>query len=167
MSDADNSKRDPTVAASAQYTAHGDILRSSRAPFGVAAIAILALLVLAVLSTATINGHPMLDLPLQLMFYTVIGLLVVSIFSVYIGYRLVRGSGVTENVVIPQRGYELLAPLISDGKAESIDQYVRLSSLTKFTGTFTKLGLSGAASSDNIFDPILFSCRDISTSHLY
>jgi hypothetical protein len=37
----------------------------------------------------------------------------------------------------------LLAPLVTDGKTESIDQYVRLSSLAKFTGTFTQLGLTG------------------------
>ena len=44
---------------------------------------------------------------------------------------------------IPPNDYALLAPLIRDGKSESIDQYVRLSSLSGFTGTFTKLGLTG------------------------
>jgi hypothetical protein len=44
---------------------------------------------------------------------------------------------------IPPNSYALLAPLIRDGKSESIDQYVRLSSLSGFTGTFTKLGLTG------------------------
>ena len=56
---------------------------------------------------------------------------------------MVVAAGATSTVVIPPQDYELLAPLISDGKAESIDQYVRLSSLAKFTGTFTQLGLTG------------------------
>ena len=32
---------------------------------------------------------------------------------------------------------------MQEGKTESIDQYVRLCSLSGFTGTFTKLGLTG------------------------
>jgi hypothetical protein len=61
----------------------------------------------------------------------------------YIGYKLVVASGASAENPIPPNDYALLAPLIRDGKAESIDQYVRLSSLSGFTGTFTKLGLTG------------------------
>jgi hypothetical protein len=56
---------------------------------------------------------------------------------------MVVAAGATATVVIPPQDYELLAPLVTDGKSESIDQYVRLSSLAKFTGTFTQLGLTG------------------------
>jgi hypothetical protein len=56
---------------------------------------------------------------------------------------LVIAAGATATVVIPPQDYDLLAPLVTEGKTESIDQYVRLSSLAKFTGTFTQLGLTG------------------------
>jgi hypothetical protein len=72
-----------------------------------------------------------------------IGLFVVALVSAYIGYRMVVAAGATAAVVIPPQDYALLAPLVSEGKSESIDQYVRLSSLAKFTGTFTQLGLTG------------------------
>jgi hypothetical protein len=70
-------------------------------------------------------------------------LFVVTLASAYVGYKLVVASGASPENPIPPANYRLLAPLIADGKAESIDQYVRLSSLSGFTGTFTKLGLTG------------------------
>jgi hypothetical protein len=72
-----------------------------------------------------------------------IGLFVVALVSTYIGYRMVVAAGAATAVVIPPQDYALLAPLVTDGKSDSIDQYVRLSSLAKFTGTFTQLGLTG------------------------
>ena len=65
------------------------------------------------------------------------------IASGYIGYKLVVASGASPENPIPPSHYALLAPLIQEGKSELIDQYVRLSSLSGFTGTFTKLGLTG------------------------
>jgi hypothetical protein len=70
-------------------------------------------------------------------------LFTITMASAYIGYKLVVASGASPENPIPAGNYRLLSPLISDGKAESIDQYVRLSSLSGFTGTFTKLGLTG------------------------
>jgi hypothetical protein len=84
----------------------------------------------------------------------------IGIFSVYIGYRLLSASGATKSVVIPPEDYALLAPLVSEGKTESIDQYVRLSSLAKFTGTFTQLGLTGLPLA-TIFLTIFFSVLTI------
>jgi hypothetical protein len=70
-------------------------------------------------------------------------LFITTIVSGFIGYKLVVAAGASPENPIPPSNYALLAPLIQDGKAESIDQYVRLSSLSGFTGTFTKLGLTG------------------------
>jgi hypothetical protein len=72
-----------------------------------------------------------------------VSLFFITVISAYIGYKLVVASGASPENPIPPANYRLLAPLITDGKAESIDQYVRLSSLSGFTGTFTKLGLTG------------------------
>lgn len=85
---------------------------------------------------------------------------VVSAFAAYIGYRLTVAAGETRNPVIPPEDYALLSPLVRDGKSESIDQYVRLSSLTKFTGTFTQLGLSGLPLA-TIFVTLFFSFMTI------
>lgn len=70
-------------------------------------------------------------------------LFIVTLASGYIGYRLIVASGANPENPIPPSAYNLLAPLIQEGKSESIDQYVRLSALSGFTGTFTKLGLTG------------------------
>jgi hypothetical protein len=73
--------------------------------------------------------------------YIVLG--VVAVTSAIIAYRLVAAGGATATVVIPPQDYPLLAPLVAEGRADAIDQYVRLSSLAKFTDTFTQLGLTG------------------------
>src|ERR1700733_11730490 len=72
-----------------------------------------------------------------------LSLFFITVISAYIGYKLVVASGASPENPIPPANYRLLSPLITDGKAESIDQYVRLSSLSGFTGKFTKLGLTG------------------------
>jgi hypothetical protein len=72
-----------------------------------------------------------------------IALFIIALVTGYVGYRLIVAAGATTAVVIPPQDYVLLAPLIADGKTESIDQYVRLSSLATFTGSFTQLGLTG------------------------
>ena len=72
-----------------------------------------------------------------------LSLFLITVITAYIGYKLVVASGASPENPIPPANYRLLSPLITDGKSESIDQYVRLSSLSGFTGTFTKLGLTG------------------------
>src|SRR5262245_6634789 len=60
-------------------------------------------------------------------------LFVTTVVSGYVGYKLVVASGANPENPIPPNDYALLAPLIQEGKTESIDQYVRLSSLSGFT----------------------------------
>jgi hypothetical protein len=89
-------------------------------------------------------GKDTSPLILLLAMYLSHGLLfITTIVSGYVGYKLVVASGASPENPIPPNDYALLAPLIREGKSESIDQYVRLSSLSGFTGTFTKLGLTG------------------------
>jgi len=57
------------------------------------------------------------------------------------GIKLLGASNI--HTVIPPQDYEVLAPLILEGKKAAIDQYVRLSSLNGFTGTFQKIGFTG------------------------
>jgi hypothetical protein len=67
----------------------------------------------------------------------------IACIAAFVGYKLTVASGAAAAPVIPKNDYELLAPLVAEGKSDAIDQYVRLSSLTRFTGTFTQLGLTG------------------------
>jgi hypothetical protein len=133
------------------------VLHRSKLPFAISLASFVALLLLifapALISVFT--GKPVnfrfdfgaadtspfvallaLYLPHGLLFFT-------TIASGYVGYKLVVASGASPENPIPPSNYGLLAPLIQDGKAEAIDQYVRLCSLSGFTGTFTKLGLTG------------------------
>jgi hypothetical protein len=133
------------------------VLHRSKLPFAISLASFVALLLLifapALISVFT--GKPVnfrfdfgaadtspfvallaLYLPHGLLFFT-------TIASGYVGYKLVVASGASPENPIPPSNYGLLAPLIQGGKTESIDQYVRLCSLSGFTGTFTKLGLTG------------------------
>ncbi|WP_327498322.1 hypothetical protein [Ensifer sp.] len=83
-------------------------------------------------------------------------LFIVAILSAYIGYRLIVAAGATHVPIIPPADYELLAPLIADGKTDAINEYIKLSSLRKFTGSFTQLGLTGLPLA-TIFLTLLFS----------
>jgi hypothetical protein len=125
-------------------------LYAARFPFGISAIAITCVLVLIFIESfspvrlirfTTEGDSALVRFAFNYALY--IGLFIIAIISTYIGYKLVSAAGATATLVIPPQDYDLLAPLVSEGKAESIDQYVRLSSLAKFTGTFTQLGLSG------------------------
>jgi hypothetical protein len=93
-------------------------------------------------------------------------LFVVILLSGLVGYRLVKASGANPTEVIPAQDYELLEPLIQGGKADAIDQYVRLSSLSGFTGTFTQLGLTGLPLA-TIFMTLFFTCLTIYRSDIF
>ena len=67
-------------------------------------------------------------------------LFVITIVSGYVGYKLVVASGASPENPIPPNNYALLAPLIQQGKSESIDQYVRLCALSGVTSPSTSLG---------------------------
>lgn len=61
----------------------------------------------------------------------------------WVGIHLLKAAGVvTQHVILPQ-DYELLAAAIRDGNEKAVSEYIRLSSLSGFIGTFTKVGLSG------------------------
>ena len=62
---------------------------------------------------------------------------------VFAGLQLLVAAGAVSTQVIPPRDYDLLATAIRDGNEQAIDQYIRLSSLSGMTGTFTKVGLTG------------------------
>lgn len=57
--------------------------------------------------------------------------------------RLLFGANQDTVEVIPAKDRQLLEPLIKEGNKEAINQYVILSSLSGFTGTFQKIGFSG------------------------
>lgn len=145
-----------SVSTAPQVIINPLIIRKSQLPLTISLVSFLAL-VLWIFTPAlvsTLTGKPanfVFDLggketPL-LLFFTLyfphIILFLTTILSGYIGYKLIVASGASPENPIPPNNYSLLAPLITEGKAEAIDQYVRISSLSGFTGTFTKLGLTG------------------------
>lgn len=155
MSDTDTGAAQ-RVPESTPVAVNSLVLHKSKLPFAISLAAFLALLLLIFLPAifsliagrdATIKfdfGPTTTPFILMLALYLPHGLLfITTIVSGYIGYKLVVASGANPESPIPPNNYALLAPLIRDGKSDAIDQYVRLSSLRGFTGTFTKLGLTG------------------------
>jgi hypothetical protein len=69
--------------------------------------------------------------------------LVLIIFFSLVGLQLRGAAGRTAPRVIPDEDRTLLEPLVRDANKEAINQYVILSSLSGFTGTFQKIGFSG------------------------
>jgi len=61
----------------------------------------------------------------------------------YVGIRLLKSAGAVATQVIPPQDYALLAGAIQKGDDKAISEYIRLSSLSGTTGTFTKVGLTG------------------------
>ena len=72
-----------------------------------------------------------------------ITLLLSAIFAGLIGIFLLRSATASITHAIPPEDRELLNPLIAQGQTESINLYLRLSSLRGFSGTFTHLGIIG------------------------
>jgi hypothetical protein len=62
---------------------------------------------------------------------------------VFAGFQLLGAAGAVSTQVIPPKEHDLLANAISQGNEHAITQYIRLSSLSGMTGTFTKVGLTG------------------------
>lgn len=65
------------------------------------------------------------------------------IFLSTVGLQLLGAAGKTTPRVIPDEDRNLLEPLVREANKEAIHQYVILSSLSGFTGTFQKIGFSG------------------------
>ncbi|MGG8295078.1 hypothetical protein PGR09_04055 [Klebsiella sp. 141251] len=66
-----------------------------------------------------------------------------AVICALVGMRLLRSAGAVSQQVIPPQDYSLLAPAIKEGNEKAITEYIRLSSLSGMTGTFTKIGLTG------------------------
>ena len=66
-----------------------------------------------------------------------------AIVCTIVGIKLLRAAGAVSQQVIPPQEFNLLAPAIRDGNEKAITEYIRLSSLSGITGTFTKVGLTG------------------------
>ena len=156
MSEADTERTARPQPENPQLAVNSLVLHKSRLPFTISLLSFLALLLLIFTPTlfnvftgrdATMHfdfGPTTTPFILMLAMYLPHGLLfITTLVSGYVGYKLVVASGANPESPIPPNNYALLAPLIREGKSESIDQYVRLSSLRGFTGTFTKLGLTG------------------------
>ena len=67
--------------------------------------------------------------------------IIVGIISALFGSRLLQ-VGSTQQTV-PEEDVQLIQQAVVDGKPEPIDQYLRLRSLSGFTGYFTQLGITG------------------------
>ena len=61
----------------------------------------------------------------------------------YVGIRLLKAAGIVTKRVIPVEDYHLLSSAIEKGNEKAISEYIRLSSLSSVTGTFTRMGLTG------------------------
>lgn len=66
-----------------------------------------------------------------------------AVVCAIVGYSLLNAAGAASKEVIPRQDYELLSVLVSEEKEKAIDLYVRLNSLSGFTGFFTKIGITG------------------------
>jgi spore maturation protein SpmB len=69
--------------------------------------------------------------------------IVAAIICTIVGIRLLRSSGAVTTQVISPQDYQILGPAIAGGNEQAITQFIRLSSLSGMTGTFTKIGLTG------------------------
>jgi hypothetical protein len=70
-------------------------------------------------------------------------LILAATICTVVGIKLLRAAAIVSNTVIPPQDFSILAPAIRDANEHAITEYIRLSSLTGATGTFTKIGLTG------------------------
>lgn len=94
---------------------------------------------------------------------TTIAILLVVFFAL-IGLKLLGAAGRITPKAIPPEDRALLEPLVREANKEAITQYVILSSLGGFTGTFQKIGFSGLPLATSIltllFCALSFANRD-------
>ena len=69
--------------------------------------------------------------------------LLLGLVSALIALNIFSKIGNLQNQIIRREDRALLEPLIADARCEGIDQYIRLSALSGFSGTFVKLGFTG------------------------
>lgn len=73
----------------------------------------------------------------------VIAIVVIAILSALFALRLFSKAGSLTSQVIREQDRDLLEPLISAANKDAINEYIRLASLSGFTGTFQYLGFTG------------------------
>jgi len=67
----------------------------------------------------------------------------IGILAAWFGRKLLVTVRLTDARTIPYDDLPLVREAVIEGKAEPIDQYVRLRSLSGMSGNFTKLGITG------------------------
>jgi len=80
-------------------------------------------------------------------FYAEIILCAIGVFSAVLGVSMLRSAGAASvpppGPIVSPLEWATLGPEVQKANEDAITQYVRLRSLTGFTGLFTKLGLQG------------------------
>ena len=72
-----------------------------------------------------------------------LGLFIAALTSSFIGNSLLSAAGNANKHAIPIENKTLIEEMLRERNDEGISNFIRLSSLTGLTGTFTKLGISG------------------------
>ena len=75
--------------------------------------------------------------------FHIVMIVTIGLICALFGLRLLSKAGALTSQVIRPEDRALLVPLISAGNKEAIGEYIRLASLSGFSGTFTKLGFTG------------------------
>jgi hypothetical protein len=70
-------------------------------------------------------------------------IITIGVTCAFIAIRLFSKAGSLTSQVIRPEDRHLLEPLIAAPNKEAISEYIRLASLSGFSGTFTKLGFTG------------------------
>lgn len=94
---------------------------------------------------------------LVLPYFGVIVIIFIGIACAFFSLRLFSKAGSLTSSVIRAEDRHLLEPLISEPKKEAISEYIRLASLSGFSGTFTKLGFTGLPLATVVLTLILLS----------
>lgn len=84
--------------------------------------------------------------------------LVLALLSGAIGLRIFGRINSNNSQVIRREDRKLLEPLINEANRDSIDQYIRLSSLSGWIGAFTKIGFTGLPLATVILTLIFVGC---------
>jgi hypothetical protein len=75
--------------------------------------------------------------------FHIVMIVIIGVICAMFGVRLFSKAGSLTSQVIRPEDRDLLTPLIRSGNKEAIGEYIRLASLSGFSGTFTKLGFTG------------------------
>jgi hypothetical protein len=73
----------------------------------------------------------------------IVTIVIFCIVAAIVGLSFFKYAGRSTNYVIRPEDRERLWPLIEKSNVQSVDQYIRLASLSGFSGAFTKVGFTG------------------------